>query len=84
MAAEVKPLAEITARAINILCDEIGVANTLRFVNQFAAGYGNYTEERDRLFAGMTLDTIVTDIEAQAKPRKKRQARLKGHSRESA
>ena len=25
-------------------------------------GYGNYTEERQQLFAGMTLDDIVSEI----------------------
>lgn len=28
---------------------EIGVANTVRFINQFSTGYGNYTEERENL-----------------------------------
>ena len=41
---------------------EIGVANTVRFINQFTAGYGDYTQERDELFAGMTLDDMVTEI----------------------
>ena len=81
MTAEVKPLAEITAQAIRILCDEIGVANTVRFVNQFAAGYGDYTEEREHLFADMTLGNIVSEIEAKQKPRKQGTARITRRSR---
>jgi hypothetical protein len=60
---QMKPLAEITQKAIGILCKEIGVVNTVRFLNQFTTGYGNYTEERDQLFSEMTLADIVSDIE---------------------
>ncbi len=59
---EMKPLAEITQDAIQILCQEIGIVNTIRFVNQFTVGYGNYTEERKQLFADLTLDEIVVAI----------------------
>jgi len=59
---EVKPLAEITQDAIRILCHEIGLVNTVRFVNQFTVGYGNYTEEREALFADLTMDEIVSAI----------------------
>jgi hypothetical protein len=59
---EVKPLAEITQEAIKVLCQQIGPVNTVRFVNQFTVGYGNYTEEREQLFAGMTLDDILSEI----------------------
>jgi hypothetical protein len=56
------PLAEITREAIKVLCKEIGLVNTVRFINQFTTGYGNYTEEREQLFADMTLDDIVSEI----------------------
>ena len=62
MIAEAQPLAEVTAQAIKVLCAEIGVVNTVRFVSQFTAGYGNYTQEREQLFAHLTLDDIVSEI----------------------
>ena len=62
MIAEARPLAEITAQAIRVLCNEIGVVNTVRFILQFTAGYGNYTAEREQLFADMTLDDILSAI----------------------
>ena len=62
MTVTTKPLAEITQEAIGILCREMGIVNTLRFVNQFIAGYGNYTEERETLFGEMSLDDITTEI----------------------
>jgi hypothetical protein len=57
-----KPLAEITQEAIRVLCHEIGIVNTVRFVNQFTVGYGHYTEEREQLFDDLTIDDIVNEI----------------------
>ena len=57
-----KPLAEITQDALRILYKEMGIVNTLRFVNQFTVGYGNYTEEREQLFGDMSLDDMVSEI----------------------
>lgn len=62
MIIEARPLAEITTLALKVLYKEIGIVNTLRFVGQFTTGYGNYTQEREQLFADMTLDDIVSEI----------------------
>jgi hypothetical protein len=56
------PLAEVTRRAIEILSRELGTADALRFVNQFTAGAGDYTAERQQLFAGRTLTEIIAEI----------------------
>jgi hypothetical protein len=50
-----------------VLYKEIGVVNTLRFINQFTTGYGNYTEEREKLFEGMSLDDVVFEIKQMRK-----------------
>ncbi|HRQ13671.1 MAG TPA: hypothetical protein PK205_10230 [Promineifilum sp.] len=63
MITTAKPLSEITQEAIDILLREIGAVNTIRFLNQFTGGFGNYTEERERLFEELTLDEIVMAIE---------------------
>lgn len=62
MTTSAVPLTEITLTAIRLLCQEIGVVNTARFLSQFTTGYGNYTEERDQLFGQMTVDEIVAEI----------------------
>jgi hypothetical protein len=62
MAVELKPLRTITQEAIEVLSRELGVADTIRFLNQFTTGHGNYTEERGELFAEMSLDEIVKAI----------------------
>ncbi len=62
IAIQQRSLNEISLEAIHVLCHQLGVVNTLRFLNQFTTGFGNYTEEREELFQDITLDEIVTDI----------------------
>jgi hypothetical protein len=62
MNIERKTLAEITNRAIEVLSRELGPSDTIRFMNQFTKGNGNYTLERDVLFKDLTLDQIVAEI----------------------
>lgn len=62
MTVKNEPLAEVSQRAIRILCRELGAVNTVRFINQFTTGHGDYTAERDDLFAGETLDHIIAGI----------------------
>ena len=62
MVVQTRPLAEVTQTAIRVLCREIGLADTMRFVGQFTVGYGDYTAERDDLFKNMTLDEMIAGI----------------------
>ena len=62
MIAETLPLAEITKEALRILYSEIGVVNTIRFVNQFTTGFGDYTQEREVLFKDLTLEDLLAEI----------------------
>jgi len=57
-----KPLAEINQEAIRLLYRELGVANAVRFINQFTSGTGNYTEDRRDIYAGKTLEDLVSEI----------------------
>ena len=59
MNIQAKPLNEITRNAIDLLSKEMGIADTVRFLNQFTTGYGNYTEEREAWFKDLTLDEIL-------------------------
>ena len=59
MNAPARPLAEVTERAIRVLTREIGAADTVRFLHQFGAGYGDYTTERDALFGHLNLDEVI-------------------------
>ncbi len=63
MTVEARPLTEITQQALRLLFREMGVVNTIRFLNQYTTGSGNYTEERDELLGHMTLDDILAAID---------------------
>ena len=62
MVVQTKPLAEVTHTALRVLCREMGLVDTMRFVGQFTVGYGDYTAERDELFGDMTLDDMIAEI----------------------
>lgn len=53
---------ELTATAIRVLCREIGLANTARFLREIRPGKGDYTKERDELFGDMSMDDIIAEI----------------------
>ena len=59
MITQTKNLSEITQQAIEVLFKEVGIANTIRFLNQFSTGYGNYTEERENFFEDLTLNEVL-------------------------
>jgi hypothetical protein len=63
MITESKPLAEINHLAIRLLYQELGIVNAVRFLRQFTVGFGNYTQERDTLFANKTLEDIINEVE---------------------
>ena len=65
MSVHLQPLYEITSRAKNALIEELGVIDTLRFLNQLRAGSGDYTTEREQLFKGESVTSIVAGIKAQ-------------------
>ena len=62
MIVEARPLVDITQEAIKILFQKLGTVNTIRFLNQFTIGYGDYMEEREELFGHLTLDEMINDI----------------------
>ena len=64
MNAHIQPLSEVTQKATSVLIRAIGVVDTIRFLNQFRVGAGNYTAEREHLFKGMSVKDIVEDIKA--------------------
>jgi hypothetical protein len=68
MSASAKSLAEVTEHAIRLLTREMGVADTMRFLNQFATGSGNYTDEREALLGNDSLDEILTSIRNSSSP----------------
>jgi len=67
MIIDTRPLIEINQQAINLLYKELGVIDAVRFLKQFTQGYGNYTQEREDMFANKSLEDIVKEIEKRRK-----------------
>jgi hypothetical protein len=67
MSAQIQPISTINQRATDALIREVGVVDTVRFLNQFRTGSGDYTAEREELFRGMSVKDIIDDIKAQRK-----------------
>ena len=67
MMIEIKPLSDVTQEAIRILVRKMGSVNTIRFLNQFSTGYGDYTQERKELFSDLTFEEICAEIKQKAK-----------------
>ena len=64
MVARNLTLAEINDEAIRVLCDKLGIANTLQFLGQYRKGSGDYTRDRDNLFPQKTVDELYAEIKA--------------------
>ncbi len=64
MTVPTRPLADVTRLALQVLTRELGATDTLRFVNQFTTGLGDYTAEREHLFGEQTLEQILAAIKA--------------------
>lgn len=56
-------ISEINKEAFEILFKGLGVSKTIRFMNQFSMGKGNYVEMKDQIFRGMSVDDIVAQVE---------------------
>jgi hypothetical protein len=67
MITDVRPLIEVNQQAINLLYKELGVVDAVRFLKQFTQGYGNYTQEREVIFANKSFEDIVSEIEKRRK-----------------
>ncbi|GAA5343359.1 MAG: hypothetical protein canaca05_08590 [Anaerolineaceae bacterium] len=67
MISDMRPLIEVNQQAIRLLYKELGVVDAVRFLRQFSQGYGNYTQERENLFADKSLEDIIDEIENQRK-----------------
>ena len=63
----IQPIADVTNRAKHVLIQELGVIDTMRFLNQFRMGDGDYTVERESLFKNDSVKSIIAGIKAQRK-----------------
>jgi hypothetical protein len=64
MKIDTRPISKISRRATDILFKEMGVVDTIRFLNQFSVGRGNYTKEREKWLGEIILDDAISQIKA--------------------
>ena len=62
MITDVRLLIEINQQAISLLYKELGVVDAVRFLKQFTQDFGDYTKEREAIFANKSVQDIVSEI----------------------
>lgn len=67
MNTQTKPVSEINRRATHILFKEMGVVDTIRFLNQFSVGQGNYTKDRDNWLGDISMNDAIAHIKEKKK-----------------
>ena len=74
MIAKPKPLVELTSRAFEIRSRDMGVVDTIRFINRFHSGFGDDTAERDALIGHLTMADVHAEIGATSGTKNAQQA----------
>jgi hypothetical protein len=59
MSANSMSLYQIRIEGWKALTERLGPAGAMRFMMQYDPGHGDYTKERDDIFADVTLDDIL-------------------------
>ena len=60
--APLRTPSQIYREGFAVLCDHLGMADAIRFIQQFDLGRGDYTRERDSLFEGETVGSLARQI----------------------
>ncbi len=56
-------LRDIRREGVEALLDRLGPVGTIRFLQQYEDGHGNYTEERRRWLDGLTVKEIIENVQ---------------------
>lgn len=67
MNLETRTISQISHRATRILFEKMGVVDTIRFLNQFSIGQGDYTKDRKEWLRDMSLDDVISQIRVERK-----------------
>ncbi|MCU1350170.1 MAG: hypothetical protein JWO56_3200 [Acidobacteria bacterium] len=65
-------LYQIRMEGWKALTDRLGPAGAMRFMMQYDPGHGDYTKERQEIFAELTIDALLDAIDEQARPEDQR------------
>jgi len=67
MKTTTRPISEINRQATHILFKEMGVVETIRFLNQFSVGQGDYTKDRGKWLDKISMDDAIAQIKSSKK-----------------
>ncbi len=67
MKTAARSISEINRQATHILFKEMGVVETIRFLNQFSVGRGDYTKDRSKWLDKITMDDAIAQIKSSKK-----------------
>lgn len=56
---------EIRLEGWKALTERLGPAGAMRFMMQYDPGHGDYTKERQEIFAGLEIDDLLSAIRQQ-------------------
>ena len=59
-----KTLKEIKEEGWDALVERLGIAGATMFIMEHEGGYGDYTEERKKIFGQKSLDEIIKEIKS--------------------
>lgn len=54
---------DIRREGLQALLDRLGPSGTIRFLQQYEPGRGDYTRERQQWLGDLTVDLVVKDIQ---------------------
>lgn len=63
--SQMKTLDEVSHEARQALVERLGVSDTIRFLNQFRTGTGDYTRDRSQWLTEKSVDEVLETIRAQ-------------------
>ncbi len=66
--------AELRRRGIEVLVRDLGYADAMRFLQQFGAGRGDYTTDRDHLAFPASDEELLRQADALAEQERRRRA----------
>lgn len=62
-------LYQIRMEGWRALTERLGPGGAMRFMMQYDPGHCDYTEERQEIFAELTIDTLLEAINKRARPK---------------
>jgi NAD dependent epimerase/dehydratase family enzyme len=67
MNIETRTISQISHRATRILFEKMGGVDTIRFLNQFSIGLGDYTKDREEWLSDISLDDVISQMKVERK-----------------